>query len=534
MKRAGQPSGRGRSQPGAGNGRGPGLGAANRLRFAGWGALALWLAATPGGAAEEMPAPAGERPAEGAAAAVLELSIEEAVELALAGNRELGVRRIGPVVAGAFERLAEGEFDPELFAETRWAEENVTQVDRATQQQFNVAGSDFAGSVGVRQDLPTGTAVEVAVDQERSISDRTPEQETARVGLTLTQSLLRGFGPGVNLVAVRQARLETEISMYELRGYTEALLARLETVYWRFVLANAAIEIFEESLALARQERAAMRERIAVGNLPRNEMAAVEAEIALRRSDLIDARGEREVLRLELVRLINPGPGDSLAVEIQPTTAPENVGERREELAERLELVDLYRADIQEAKLRLEQNRLETVQTRNGLLPRLDLFISLGMTGYADTFAGAFEAIDGETYDVRAGLVFTQPLGRRADRSRDLIARATLRQAEEALANLRQLARYDVRRAVNEMRRARQQITATAAARAFQEQTVANEEERFKVGASTALQVAFARRDLLASRINEVEARVDYRIALLNLELADGTLLERRGVRIEP
>jgi outer membrane protein len=33
-----------------------------------------------------------------------------------------------------------------------------------------------------------------------------------------------------------------------------------------------------------------------------------------------------------------------------------------------------------------EQQRLETVVTRNGLLPRLDFFITLGKTGYADSF----------------------------------------------------------------------------------------------------------------------------------------------------
>ena len=44
--------------------------------------------------------------------------------------------------------------------------------------------------------------------------------------------------------------------------------------------------------------------------------------------------------------------------------------------------------------------------------------------------------------------------------------------------------------------------------------------------------MAQAQRDLLASQIAEVEAIVNYRTALVNLYLAEGSLLERRGVRL--
>jgi outer membrane protein len=66
----------------------------------------------------------------------------------------------------------------------------------------------------------------------------------------------------------------------------------------------------------------------------------------------------------------------------------------------------------------------------------------------------------------------------------------------------------------------------------LQEETLKAEKERFDVGSSTALQVAQAQRDLLASRISEVEAVVGYRIALIGLYRAEGSLLERRGVSI--
>ena len=46
---------------------------------------------------------------------VVELSVEQAVMLAMETNRDLQVRRLGPVVAGTFEDIERGEYDPELF-----------------------------------------------------------------------------------------------------------------------------------------------------------------------------------------------------------------------------------------------------------------------------------------------------------------------------------------------------------------------------------------------------------------------------------
>ena len=94
--------------------------------------------------------------------------------------------------------------------------------------------------------------------------------------------------------------------------------------------------------------------------------------------------------------------------------------------------------------------------------------------------------------------------------------------------------RFEVRLAANEVERARRQIAATRTTRELQERTVEAEQERFNVGASTALLVAQAQRDLLAIRIAEVETVVTYRIAVIRLQLAEGSLLERHGVVLEP
>ena len=465
-------------------------------------------------------------PAEGP----VSLSVEQAILLVLKNNRDLQVRQMNPVIAGTFEQIERGTFDPELFADFLYGKERTRETAASTGTEFDVEGNETAAVAGVRQTLPTGTTFEATLGQERTISDRTPELQTARLGLSVTQSLLRGFGPSVNLVSVRQAELGATASVYELRGFTEAVLASTEIAYWNYVLARLAIEIVEKSLAVARQQKNEVELRIEVGILPEIEAAAARAQVASQVQALIEARSLLEENRLRLLQLISPGPHGRLDLQVDATSEPTIEPEPITDLGDRLQLAERSRPDLNEARLRLEQNRLQTIATRNGILPRLDLFIALGRTGFSDTFSGSFRELDGNTYDVAAGVRLSQFLGNRAAEAQDLAARASRRQAADAVDNLRQMVQVDVRLAFNEVERARQQIFASRATRTLREETLDAEKERFDVGLSTSLLVAQAQRDLLVSSIEEVKAIVSYRTALVRLYLAEGSLLDRRGV----
>jgi outer membrane protein TolC len=461
-----------------------------------------------------------------------ELSVEKAVLLALRNNGDLQVRQQTPVIVGAFEQIERGVFDPELFAETEYFRERTSETSRSTGEEFEVTGDDLTAVAGLRQRLPTGTTLETSLSQQRTTSSRTPEQQTARLGLSVTQSLLRGFGPAVNLATVRQAELDTLASIDELRGFSEALLADSEIAYWNYVLAKEEIAIFEASLEVARKQREEVELRIEVGILPEIEAAAARAEEALRVQLLINARSLLEERRLRLLRLISPSADGHLDRQLTAISDPRLPPQPISDLDDRLQLAEQSRPDLNEARRRLQQSRLETVVTRNGLLPRLDFFVALGKSGFADSFAESFRRLDGDSYDLSAGLRLNYLLGNRPARAQNLAAHAGRQQASAALANLRQLVHLDVRLAVNEVERTRRQIDASRATRIFREQTLAAEQERFEVGTSTALLVAQAQRDLLETRIAESQAIVDYRIALVGLYRAEGSLLDRRGVAI--
>jgi outer membrane protein TolC len=188
------------------------------------------------------------------------------------------------------------------------------------------------------------------------------------------------------------------------------------------------------------------------------------------------------------------------------------------------------RPELNQARLGILRDDLELVRTQNGLLPLMDLFITLGKSGYADSFGSSVSNVTDDNYDALAGLRFQYPFWNRDAKARHERAILSRDQTEKALANLSQLVEVDVRTAYIEVNRAKQQIAASSATRKFDEEKLRIETEKFRVGKSTSFLVAQAQRDLLVSRIAEVQALANYLKALIDLYRQDGSLLERRGI----
>ena len=461
----------------------------------------------------------------------LKITTTQAVLLSLENNRSLVVEKLNPSITKTLEDTERAVFDPKAAAEIAGGRTDGERQARAGSATEDFINDEGVGIISLEQFFPTGTTVRVAAKTEMENSSLYQDAfYWSRLGLTVNQAILRGYGSDVNLVRLRQARLETRMSEYELRGFTLALVARVEETFWDYALARRQVEIFEESMKVARQQVNETLALIEVGRLAKSELPAVQAELSAQEQGLINARSDRETMRLQLLRLLNPpGPdlwGRNVDLLYQSTLPEVKLDEVRSYVAMSMRM----RPILNEARLKLMQNDLEVVKTKNGLLPLLDLFVSLGKSGYANSFGQSVRNLTGDYYDAFVGIRFEYPLYNRAPKSRHERAMLTREQAKNALSNLSQLVELDVRTAYVEVNRARQQIKASSTTRMFSEETLRVETEKLRVGKSTSLLVAQAQKDLLVSRIAEVQALANYIKALIYLYQQDGSLLERRGI----
>ncbi|WP_408645508.1 TolC family protein [Thioalkalivibrio paradoxus] len=457
------------------------------------------------------------------------LSLEDAVAMALQNAPGLRAERLGPLIQGTFEAQERAVFDPVLFAEVELARDRSIRQFQEIQVQEAFRSERERAEAGLRQTLPTGTELTLSLRNTRTESSRAREQYTGRAGISLTQALLRGGRIESNLVRLRQAALDVTASEYELRGFVERLVADVEAAYWDTVLAAEDIAIYEEALDVAERQLRETQARIRAGDRPETEEIGARAEAALRRQGLIDARTALARAQDRLARLIRAETADwEQRFDLTSPPAPQEYV--LEPVADYIALGLLYRPDLNETRLRIQRGDLEIVQTRNGLLPRLDFFLTLGASGYAESFSASLRGDQGNGYDLVGGLRFELPLGNRAADAAFSRARLTREQTRAALDSLERLAIQDIRASWLEADRARAQVRAREETVALQRELLRVEEIRFRVGTGTALAVAQAQRDVLESELSLREATVRFRQASTELLLQSGTLLLHRGI----
>jgi outer membrane protein len=196
------------------------------------------------------------------------------------------------------------------------------------------------------------------------------------------------------------------------------------------------------------------------------------------------------------------------------------------DLEAHLALAEQQRPELLQAKVLIAKNELDIVTSKNGLLPKLDFFVSLGNTGYSRSFNNSNPKFNNnEKPDFEVGFDYELTRNRRSARAKLERSKITADMKKEALKNLEQVIKEDVIKAYIEVQRTMQQVAATAATTQKQQEKLRVEEIKFSVGKTTSFQVSQAQRDLTEAKIAEVKAAIAYTGAITELMRADGTSL---------
>jgi len=450
----------------------------------------------------------------------LEVTVEEAILMALENNSAFKIERLKPELRESSERMERSAFDVGLSSSVSTSQDKDDSGSKSTRSDF---------SFGISKLLLSGGDISLGLSGNRGGGVASDNNYSARISLTLSQPIFKGAGYSVNLAGLRKAQLSTKSSIYELQAYAETLISQVETACWDYSLAVRQLTIYVESLNLAQRQLDETRTMIDVGKLAEIELIASEAEVASRNEALINARSNIEKTRIKLLRLLNPPNVDfikqSIVIKNEFIVPEFDVGE----MDSHIDIALHNRPDLNQAELQLQQNELDVLTTKNGLLPNMKFFVTLGMTGYADSFNQSIGDIGNSGNDMQVGIQYTQDIGNRDSRERHRQSLISQEQSREAMNNLEQLAKMDVSVAWIELNRTTEQIVATAASRKLQEAKLRAETEKYRVGKSTSLLVAQAQRDLLASKISEIQAVANCRKAVVYLLRHEGVLLTRYG-----
>ncbi len=460
----------------------------------------------------------------------LRITLKDAIFMALERNPSFLIQRLEPKIAGTNVSEQLSTYDPKLNIVGNKSKNKTQRFLGSRPDPFELTTDRYQYDVTLSQALPTGTIVSANANVAGTLSSIYQDQFSGGYELTVTQSLLRGFGFGANLANIRHAKRDLEISTAELKSFAENLVADVENAYWTLLLTAQEINIRRRSLELAQRQLKESEERLAVGKLPVLELAAVHAEVATRQEALIDVQSRYEQARLQFLFLLNPEEQVSWSTIPILLDQPFIPKDSLDNIATHEAVALKYRSDLKQAQLMMKMGEIEISRTRNGLLPQLDFFITLSRTSYAKSFKEGLPDLKSPFYDIIMGVNFEFPVLNQRARAQSRRALYSHEQLELAMKNMERLIQRDVRSAYIEVIRSKQQTVATRVTRELQDKKLEAEQEKFRVGKSTNFLVLQAQRDFISSQLDEAQAMVAYLNALINLYVMEGTLLERRGI----
>lgn len=488
-------------------------------------------------------APVAPAPAE----TVRQLTIEEAVRLALDNNLGIQIARFNPQVQDLSVAQARSAWVPNFTTLVQGAGTSTPNsgfLSGANTGQNKTTTGRVLSNVGIVQQTPWGGSYSVGWDSTRSttsnvLSSFSPQLQSS-LSLEIRQPLLRNFSIDNLRQQVILSEKDRDVSDFQLQQTIATTSRAVRNAYWDLAYANASLAVQQQSLDLARESLRETNARIQIGTTPPIDAVEAQAEIAARQQAVIVAEAQIETSQDNLRALIfNQSSPDFWTTRIAPTelpafepTAVDVDGAVRNALQNR--------TDLLQARKSLESADINIKYYRNQTLPDVTAIVDYGLTGLggtpvarsnsfgipvaipagtARTFGSVLGDLFGNQYPSwTLGLSINYPLGRSQQEAN--LARAQLQttQAETQLKNAELQVVTQVRNIARQVVTNERLVDSTRAARDLAEQRLDAEQKKLAAGTSTNFLVFQAQRDLAQARNDELNAILGYNRAQIDLQ----------------
>jgi outer membrane protein TolC len=507
-------------------------------------------------------APAGAQPAAPMqtptpAGPVRQLTIDEAVRLALEHNLALRVERINPEIQQQNVLQAQTAWAPTLTGNMFYNNTDTPPDSLFSGTNQTLKTDNFTGSGGVSQLLPWGANWSATLDGRRTTSNSifNDFNPTLRANLNLgyTQPLLRNREVDSSRQQLVISARNREISDVALRGTVTSTIRNVKNAYWDLKYAIANLEVQKQSLDLARQTLKDNRTRVEVGTMAPIDIVEAEAEVARNEENAIVAEANIKTAEDSLRTLIfDPATPQYWSVRIDPIDPPE-VQPSAIDVETAVSNALQQRTDLQQAKKSLENVESNLKFYKNQTLPQVNLELDFTTTGLGGTqferepgfppgpviaeISRGFGSVLGDVFTAdypgwQVGVAVSYPLGRSAAETSYARSLLELNQGKLQIQNLELQVGSQVRNVGRQVNTNAQRVQATRASRVLAERRLEAEQKKFGVGTSTSFLVFQAQRDLATARANELRALLDYNQSLTDFEAIQLTAISGGGITL--
>jgi len=502
-----------------------------------------------------VPAPATywSRPPIGTNVTTVQLSLDEAIRLALENDLRIQVERYTPIIAGYDSRALYGHYDP-VFSSAIATSHTTREGGSFNQSSGNVvpgSSQDIDGvSAGLSGYLPTGLKYDIG--QNLNNVDSTTSQFTGTsnsfgqpifrkvnsdvwnsvgtvsgYGVSLSQPLLRDFWIDADRLAIKLSKRDVRISESDFERILMEEINKVEQAYYRLIADRELVRVGESDVAVKKQFYEENRRRVEVGTLAPLDEKLAQAELAKSEVTLIVARKNALDSEAVLKGLIHDNFVSQINTHIELT-------DRLLALPERLELTEAFneaivkRPDLQSERMRLEKAQIQLKYDHNQLFPTLNVGASFGLNGLDAHAGGALDDIvNRQSPQISYGLSLTFPLSMWKERNLYKASKNAKSRQILALKQLEETVIQEVDFQIRLLSTTWQTVPLRREQTAYEQAALTAEQQKLAAGKSTSFNVLKIASDLALAQSDEIGTLRDYNQAVSELSFRKGTTLER-------
>lgn len=452
------------------------------------------------------------------------LSLEEASQLALKNNFDIQLLKYDAWIARTKRGKIESMYDTILSGDVQYHKDQ----SRKTSTIFGTKSVDNDYNVALSKKIPTGTKVEVGMDNNRNASNSSfvssAVTHDSSLGASLTQPLGKNIFGFEDRGEVKITEHEIQMSEYTSLGRIEENIALVQKSYWDLVLYSQMLVVENEMVNQARKLLDTQQDKFNDGLIEKAELLASDTNYKIRLNDQKIAENfiktKANVLRLMLN--IQDDNVDIVVSDSMAINAPiKDVSEALKTSLEEQWDFKALQADAKAKNVRLSVKK-------NSLWPQIDLKASFKRNGLGDHFNQAIRNISEEDNpDFLAALMVSFPL-------ENHLASAELKAAQlskaQSLVALKLLERKIVLGIYDQWRdcKVNQEVAESQEEIAvLQAQKLDEELKRYQYGRSSTDQVIRFQEDVLIAKRRAIEAKHQLVVSLIELDRRQGTLLGR-------
>ena len=361
----------------------------------------------------------------------LDLSLQDAVELALANSMDIVVARYNPWLAdtdilasesGGSGRGTPGgaigfsnaripilSLDPIVTGAVSFDHQNIpinnpfiSGTGTSTLSGLSTHSAQY--NFGVSQGFASGTTVGVFWDNTRSSSSSPVNSFNPAVQsslyLNISQQLLNGFGFFANRRNILISKNNRKIADMAFAQQAITTITNTVTAYWELVYARQNVDVQQQAVTVSEKLYGDNKKQLEIGTMAPLDVTRAESELATDRQNLIVAQTAQLQQEQTLKNAISKDPlaPNFVNVQIIPTDKPGAAAAIEAPTFEDA-LRDAFakRPDLQEQFYNVRNADIDVRATKNALLPTATLNARYGSQGLSgnSTIPGATSTIAG-------------------------------------------------------------------------------------------------------------------------------------------